>query len=63
MVKEGSKWVSNSGSNDRFHVIHVIELQGHTWIHYIKENAPEDSTREYSCYEESFLSRFRSSPE
>ena len=60
MVKEGSKWVGND--NDRFHVIHVVEIEGHTWVHYIKENAPENSTREYSCYEESFLSRFREIP-
>jgi hypothetical protein len=43
-------------------VIHVIELDDHIWIHYIKDNAPEESTREYSCYEESFLSRFREVP-
>jgi hypothetical protein len=61
MVKVGSKWVGNE--NNIFRVIHVIELEGHTWIHYIKDNAPEESTREYSCYEESFLSRFRSLPE
>jgi hypothetical protein len=61
MVKVGSKWVGNE--NNIFRVIHVVELEGHTWIHYIKNNAPEESTREYSCYEESFLSRFRSLPE
>jgi len=61
MIKVGSKWVGNE--NNIFRVIHVIELDDHTWIHYIKDNAPEDSTREYSCYEESFLSRFRSIPE
>jgi hypothetical protein len=61
MVREGSKWMGNA--NDRFHVIHVIELEGHTWVHYIKENAPEGSNREYSCYMESFLQRFRSIPE
>jgi hypothetical protein len=61
MVKVGSKW---SGNEDNiFRVIHVIELDDHTWIHYIKENAPEDTTREYSCYLESFLSRFRAIPE
>jgi len=59
MVKVGSKWV---GVSDTFRVIHVIELDGHTWIHYIKENASEDTNREYSCYEESFLSRFRELP-
>jgi hypothetical protein len=62
MVTEGSKWVGVTG-NDKFHVIHVVELDGHIWVHYIKENAPEDSNREYSCYEESFLSRFRELPE
>jgi hypothetical protein len=60
MVKVGSKW---SGNEDNiFRVIHVIELDDHTWIHYIKEYAPEDLNREYSCYEESFLSRFRQIP-
>jgi hypothetical protein len=62
MVTEGSKWTGVTG-NDKFHVIHVVELNGHTWVHYIKENAPEDTTREYSCYLESFLSRFRAIPE
>jgi len=60
MVKVGSKWMGND--NNRFRVIHVIELEGHTWIHYIKENALEDNNREYSCYEESFLSRYRQVP-
>jgi len=60
MVKVGSKWVGNE--DNIFRVIHVIEIDSHTWIHYIKENSPEDSTREYSCYEESFLSRFRQVP-
>jgi hypothetical protein len=60
MIKQGSKWVGNGGTI--FRVIHVIDLEGHIWIHYIKENAPEDSDREYSCYEESFLSRFREIP-
>lgn len=62
MVKEGSKWTSTS-HNDKFHVIHVVEIEGNTWVHYIKENAPEDSNREYSCYLESFLQRFRPIPE
>jgi hypothetical protein len=57
MVKVGSKWVGNE--NHTFRVIQVVEIDGHTWVHYIKENAPEDSNREYSCYMESFLSRFR----
>jgi len=61
MVKTGSKWSGNE--ENIFRVIQVVELDGHTWIHYIKENEPEDSNREYSCYEESFLSRFRELPD
>jgi len=62
MVKEGSRWEGNNG--DKFHVIHTIELDGHNWVHYIKENVQEhELTREYSCYEESFLQRFRQLPE
>lgn len=60
MVKVGSKWMGNE--NNRFRVIHVIEIEGHTWVHYIKENALEDENREYSCYEESFLTRYREVP-
>jgi hypothetical protein len=61
MVKTGSKW-SGSDNTTIFRVIQVVEIEDHTWVHYIKENAPEDSNREYSCYEESFLSRFREQP-
>ena len=62
MVKVGSKWSGTGNEKNIFRVIHVVELDDHTWIHYIKENAAEDLNREYSCYEESFLSRFREIP-
>jgi hypothetical protein len=55
MVKEGSIWYSADGK--RFHVIHRVEIDGHAWVHYIEEN--KENCREYSCYEESFLLRFR----
>jgi len=61
MIKEGSKW--DDGQGKIFRVLHTIEVDGNTWIHYIKDNAPEDETREYSCYQESFLSRFNPLPE
>ena len=61
MIREGSKW--NGGDHKIFRVLHTIEVEGHTWVHYIKDNAPEDETREYSCYQESFLSRFTPLPE
>ena len=57
--KDGSKWTGGTG--DRFHVLSTIELEGHTWVHYIKEDAVDP--REYSCYVESFLERFRELPE
>jgi hypothetical protein len=60
MIKEGSKW--DDGQGKIFRVLHTIEVDGNTWIHYIKDNAPEDETREYSCYQESFLSRFNPLP-
>jgi hypothetical protein len=53
--KQGSKWAGNG--RDTFHVLSTIEIDGHIWIHYIKDNSQEDP-REYSCYLESFLQRF-----
>jgi len=61
MIKEGSKW--DNGQGKIFRVLHTIKVEEHTWVHYIKDNAPEDETREYSCYQESFLSRFTPLPE
>lgn len=59
-VKEGSKWAGADGR--RFHVIHVVEASdGHFWIHYEQDNVKE--SREFSCYIESFLERFRELPE
>jgi hypothetical protein len=54
LPKQGSKWRGND--RDVFHVIQTVELEGHTWVHYIKENAK--NPQEYSCYLESFLQRF-----
>jgi hypothetical protein len=51
----GSKWTGNDSKI--FYVLHTIELDGHTWVHY------RDNQREYSCYVESFLQRFRALPE
>jgi len=59
MVKEGTRWVSNEGNT--FHVVHRVELDGKIWIHYEQDNCKE--CREFSCYEESFLLRFRQLPE
>jgi hypothetical protein len=60
--KDGSRWVGTG--RDVFHVLHTIELEGHTWVHYIKETKEEtNEIREYSCYLESFLQRFNPLPE
>jgi hypothetical protein len=53
-IKPGSIWL---GSNQEpFVVINVVELDGHTWVHYRKQTTKEP--HEYSCYAESFLLRF-----
>lgn len=57
--KDGSKWTGDTGTT--FRVLHTVELDGHTWIHYIKEDIA--APKEYSCYVESFLQRFRELPE
>jgi hypothetical protein len=60
-IKNGSRW---SGSNGKvYHVLHVVELEGHTWVHYILETKEQDINKEFSCYQESFLLRFTPLPE
>ena len=66
IVKEGSKW--SAGVDKVFHVLSVVEIEDHTWVHYIEDSKVRiDGTlngeREYSCYIESFLQRFRPIPE
>lgn len=58
VVKEGTRWWSSEGK--KFLVIHVIEQEGHVWVHYRSE---EPTPKEYSCYQESFVSRFSPLPE
>ena len=56
-IKEGSKWSAND--HKTFRVIQIVEVDNHVWIHYINE-----ATKiEYSCYQESFESRFKELPE
>lgn len=57
LPKHGSKW--DGGGGMIFRVLHTVEIEGHTWVHYIKNNVTETENREYSCYVESFLERFR----
>ena len=54
MLKIGSKWTDQNG-HTKFRVLHTIELDGHMWVHYCDNDNGE---KEYSCYVESFLTRF-----
>lgn len=63
MIKVGSIWAS---PDKNFCVIGVTEVNGHTWVHYREDlgiKVPAKDCKEYSCYEESFLLRFRPLPE
>jgi hypothetical protein len=63
MIKVGSRW---EGVNTQFRVLAVVEADGHTWVHYREDlgiKVPVLECREYSCYQESFLARFRPLPE
>lgn len=56
-VKPQTNWSSTEGRV--FTVLHVIrDEQGHTWVHYRNQDG-----NEFSCYQESFLSRFRQQPD
>jgi hypothetical protein len=56
--KDGSLW-TGMNNHELFRVLHTIKLDGHTWVHYRKNSTEE----EYSCYLESFLTRFTESPQ
>jgi len=59
-VKEGSVWYGTERSK-QFLVLHVVEQDGHTWVHYRDHptsGRPLLECKEYSCYIESFLQRF-----
>jgi predicted negative regulator of RcsB-dependent stress response len=58
-VTVGSRWWANEGK--QFIVLSVVTIEGYTWVHYREDNNKENS-REYSCYLDSFLSRFNELP-
>lgn len=51
-VKEGQRWVGTDMK--AFTVISRTETNGEVWIHY-----RNDRGQEFSCWEESFVQRFR----
>jgi hypothetical protein len=58
-VTKGSRWWAGQGN--KFIVLDVVTIDGHTWVHYRDDN--KENPREYSCYLSSFLSRFTGLPE
>lgn len=61
MIKQGTRW---SGSNGRvFVVIETVNLDGKNWVYYRTDQPVDHLPAEFSCYEESFLSRFTALPE
>jgi hypothetical protein len=62
IIKRGSRWEGNEGKV--FVVMSVVEADSHVWVHYRSEKPGASGTpQEYSCYQESFESRFRLLPE
>jgi len=64
-VKPNSRWWDSKGTY--FHVLNVVNIEGQDWVHYIKEGDIRHDRlpgeNEYSCYLESFISRFTKVPD
>ena len=58
-VTVGSQWWAGQG--EKFVIIDIITIEGYTWVHY-REDKNKENPKEYSCYLESFLSRFSELP-
>jgi hypothetical protein len=55
-VTPGSVWTSDK---NKFIVIQLVETDGHTWVHYRQDIRSSEECKEFSCYVESFVQRFR----
>ncbi len=51
-IDTGEKW--RSSDFELFRVIDTVNIEGQTWIHYMRVR----DSLEYSCLEESFIHRF-----
>lgn len=60
-IKQGTRWWSGQGKI--FVVINTANVEGHDWVYYRMEQPVDDQPKEFSCYQESFLSRFTLLPE
>ncbi len=59
-IKLGSRW-AGAGYRQIFVVLAEVKLDDAIWIHYRDEAG--EPPREYSCFKDSFLSRFTPLPE
>lgn len=55
-IERGSLWKSSDGRT--FQVITEATVEGKEWIHYRRIDSEIEEPKEFSCYKESFLSRF-----
>lgn len=60
-IKNGSRWTGTEGTV--FIVIGTVIVEGKNWIYYRLEKPQDHLPSEFSCFEESFLHRFRQIPE
>jgi hypothetical protein len=60
-IKNGSKWSGPDGAV--FIVISTVTVDGKDWVYYRTQNPRDHQPPEFSCFEESFLTRFRPLPE
>lgn len=60
-IKNGSRWSGPDGVV--FTVIGTMIIEGKNWVYYRSEKNKDHLPKEFSCFEESFLARFRPLPE
>lgn len=61
MITKGSVWSSTDGR--LIQVITEVVVEGKSWVHYRLMEEVNGEVKEFSCYTESFLSRFYKLPE
>ena len=61
VIQNGSRWYGTDGRV--FVVIHTTSVDGHDWVYYRSEQPIDHLPKEFSCYQESFISRFNPLPE
>jgi len=60
-IKNGSRWSGSDGLV--FIVIGTMIIEGKDWVYYRADRPKAGMPEEFSCYTESFISRFRPLPE